>query len=109
MGNTQDKRYYPRYQVSQSLLRITEDENQADLGEVMSIGYGGFLTRSNYFLSNGKGLKVNLLFSKDQTQASLSTNAEVVWTCREANSYRYGFKFEDLDQQQKNILECYLD
>ncbi len=109
MGNTQDKRYYPRYQVSQSLLRIAEDNNQADLGEVMSIGYGGFSTRSNRFLSNGKGMRVNLLLSKDQTQTSLFTNAEVVWSCRETNPYRYGFKFEDLNVQQKSIIENYLE
>ncbi len=99
-------RKHERFYVSISYSYFLTDKDYH--GDLVNISYGGFSTNLDQFLARGEIIKVNILLPLNEKKASMHTIAEVVWMCNGSNCYRYGFRFENVDERQRSVLREYL-
>lgn len=106
--NTQDRRKHIRQDITWSFSYSTDGKDQEYSSRLINIGVGGFSTKLNQLLSKAETMKVNLLLPENGKQINVFATVEVIWSCKEEDCYRYGFKLTKIDKAQKDILKDYL-
>ncbi len=101
-------RNHPRYPLRLSFTCITEVDNKEVSGELLDLGLRGYSGTSNHSLQQGEKIKVNILLPLNGKKANFFAIAEVVWMCNGSDCYRYGFRFENVDERQRSVLREYL-
>ncbi len=107
MVNVKNKRDYPRRNKYLS-LSCSIGNNRVDLYKLENIGFGGFSTKSNRLISKGES-DINFMLSENGKKVSVHVKAEVVWMHKENGFYRYGFKFININKQQKTMLDSLME
>ncbi len=103
-NNREHKRYCLRF--SFSFLLNSKELKLKD--KIIDIGIGGFSTKLCQVMTSGEKVSVSVFLPENGNKISWSTHAEVVWSMREGDSYKYGFKFMDTNYEQKRKLEDFI-
>ena len=102
-GNPEDRRQYPRYEVT-AYVDYTGSEVLL-YHRIENISLGGICIQSNNV--EPLGTVVDLVLNFPDLQASVAAQGEVVWINQEEPT-DMGIRFLDLDEQRKDVLRKYI-
>lgn len=105
----QCKRKSARYYTSSSFPFSLKSKKEANTGKLRDICLKGFSSQLPLHLRIGERIDFELpiAINGNHKQEGLSGIAEVAWMTN-GSSYRYGFKFVTVDDEQLNSLEKFL-
>lgn len=102
------RRRYRRYRLPLPVSCYWKAGGQTLSSTSVHVGLGGFSTILPQSFLEGEKIAIDLYLGKD-SQARVSTNAEVVWLTRVTNGYLHGFKFTRMDKIQAKTLSGFLN
>lgn len=106
--NTNGDRKHVRHDAILPFSYSTDGKEQEYSSTLINIGVGGFSAKLDNFLLKGETMNINLMLPENGKRKKLFATAKVVWTCREEDCYRCGFKLTKIDKAQKDILKGYV-
>lgn len=106
----QCKRKSVRFHVNSRYSFFLKSKKEANTGKLKDISLEGFSSRLPLNLNIGEKMDFHLYvpINGNEIKAEISVIAEVTWSTNGGSSYRYGFKFVTVDDEQLDILENYV-
>ncbi len=93
---------------SDILCLIGNNKKLSNASELINISVNGFAAKiDQYYLPNYKHV-INLTLPENVNGTTLSVYAEIMWMRRDIGAYTYGFRFSEMNREQRDILNLYL-
>ena len=102
-------RNHKRLNLELELSYIADGRDRIGLGMLNNISIGGFSSNLKQYFAAGVKMDICISMSGEEEQMDLDAPAEVVWSRKENNGYKYGFKFTHTGEDQVKTLSNYME
>ena len=102
-------RDHKRLNLPLELSYYTDGRDRIGFGILNNISIGGFSSKLKQYFASGEKMDIRISTNRDDVRMDLDTPAEVVWSRKASNGYKYGFKFTHTGEDQVKILRDYIE